>query len=381
MQKKAIIIMSQITPTRTWLFNEMYKYFSHIWYDLKIIFTSRIEWNRKWDTTQETKKFLFPFEILEGKQIQNTSKKDSHFFHINHRFKKILEKENPDTIIHAWRASLSAFEACLRAKKHKKKFILWSGSTKYEKSWRRTLTKPLVKWLVKNSTSYRSYGTRASEYLVSLWADPDKIYKLYNTVDVDFFIKQAEELKPKRNNLKKELWIKNKHILLFVWQLIKRKWVYELLEWYHLFKKENPDTDLWLVLVGSWQEEETLKKIVKEKNIDSIYFAGYKQKHEISEYFAIADIFTLPSHEEVWWLVINEAMCFGLPIITTKYVGASVDLIEEWKNGYIMKENTWDEFEKWMKFIFENDLIEKNNSLEIIEDFSPQKIIKRLEII
>lgn len=43
----------------------------------------------------------------------------------------------------------------------------------------------------------------------------------------------------------------------------------------------------------------------------------------------MADIFTLPSQEEVWGLVINEAMCFGLPIITAYQVGASVDLVQE----------------------------------------------------
>gem|GEM_PF-4199395 len=38
---------------------------------------------------------------MEGKQIKSKSKKDKHFFHLNFDIKKVLEKENPDIIIHA----------------------------------------------------------------------------------------------------------------------------------------------------------------------------------------------------------------------------------------------------------------------------------------
>lgn len=376
--KKIILFNNIITPTYTRLFNYIYKYLKNEWVDFKIFFNSATEWNRNRDYKKELDKSLFEYKILNVKSIHNTWNNDNHFFHINYWVLDLLNKEKPDLIIHWWWAWSSAFISNYWCKRNHTRYILRSWSTKYEKSWRRIITKPLVKWLVKNSDWYRSYGTRASEYLISLWADPDKIYKLYNTVDVDFFIKQAEELEPHKISLKKKLWIKNKYTLLFVGQLIKRKWIFELLQWYDMFKKQNPDIDLWLVVVGSGQEENKLKNIVKEQNIDSVYFTGYKQKSEISEYFAIADIFALPSHEEVWWLVINEAMCFGLPIITAHQVWASVDLVKKWKNWFIMKENTNEEFRKWLNFIFDNNLIEKNNSLETIKNFRVEGIVNWL---
>lgn len=333
--KKILLIHNVVTPTRTKLFNEMYMHFSKMGYDFKIIFTSETESNRKRVLQSEIEKFKFDFEILKSGKLRSKGNNDNHFFHINKNFKENIEQENPDIIIHAWWAWLSAWQSCNWCKKNKKKFILWSWSTKYEKSRRRTITKPLVKRLVSNSNSFRSYGTRASEYLISLWANPKKIYKLYNTVDIDFFIKQAEKLKPQKEGLKKELNIKNKKILLFIGQLIKRKWVYELLSGYNTYLKNHPKNDLWLVFIWSGQEERNLKKIVNDQKIDNVYFAWYKQKSEISKYFAISDILTLPSYEEVRWLVINEAMCFNLPIITTKYVWASVDLISK-TNGVVL---------------------------------------------
>lgn len=375
---KIRLIHNMVTPTRTKLFNELYKKLKEDAYDFKIIFTSETEWNRARDTSTEIKKFKFPYKILKSKQITNKTKTDQNFFHINKDIIKEIEKENPDTIIHAWRAGLSAFQTCHRAKKHKKRFVLWSGSTKYEKSRRRTITKPLVKRLVKNSTSYRSYGTRASEYLESLGANPKKIFKLYNTIDIDFFIQQAEELKPQKEQIKKELWIKEKNSILFVWRLVQGKWVFELLEWFSLFQEKSKD--FALIFVGSWPEEEALKKIVEEKSISSVYFMWYQQKSEISKYFTIADIFTLPSYREVRGLVINEAMCFGLPILTTKFVGASIDLVREGENGYIIQQVNSKNIDYWLMNIVKNNLTKKNKSKRIIERFTIKNITKHLII-
>jgi glycosyltransferase involved in cell wall biosynthesis len=47
------------------------------------------------------------------------------------------------------------------------------------------------------------------------------------------------------------------------------------------------------------------------------------------------DALVLASESETWGLVLNEAMTFGLPVVATRMVGASLDLIEEGSNGYI----------------------------------------------
>jgi glycosyltransferase involved in cell wall biosynthesis len=49
----------------------------------------------------------------------------------------------------------------------------------------------------------------------------------------------------------------------------------------------------------------------------------------------MADVFVLPSAFEPWGLVVNEALCFGLPVITSDKVGATGDLVQEGINGFI----------------------------------------------
>ncbi len=375
--KKAILISNMISPARTLLFNTLNEHLKNQWYDLKIIFSSKIESNRNFDTTKEEDKFNFKYIILHNKQLKLNAKKDNHFFHLNFRIQSILNQEKPDLIIHAGWAWVSAWTSIWWSKKHNAKYILWSGSTANEKSWIRTITKPFVKYLIKQSDRFLSYGTKSTEYFISLWAPLEKVYPLYNTVDIDFFKENAEKLLSKKKEIKEKYGITTKYVLLFIWQLIERKWIYNILYWFAEFQKKYPDISI--VFAGNGQEKENLENIVKNKWIKNVFFLWFFQVDTISEVYTIADIFTLPSIEEVWGLVINEAMCFWLPIITAEKVWAAIDLVREWENWYIMKENTSSEFKKWLDFIFKNNLIEKNNSSEIIEKFKVSTILSNLK--
>ena len=49
------------------------------------------------------------------------------------------------------------------------------------------------------------------------------------------------------------------------------------------------------------------------------------------------DIFVLPSEDEPWGLIVNEAMCAGLPVVVSSEVGCAADLIEDGGNGQIFQ--------------------------------------------
>lgn len=49
----------------------------------------------------------------------------------------------------------------------------------------------------------------------------------------------------------------------------------------------------------------------------------------------MADVLVLPSSFEPWGLVLNEAMCFRLPVIVSDRVGAAADLVRDGVNGFI----------------------------------------------
>ena len=59
-------------------------------------------------------------------------------------------------------------------------------------------------------------------------------------------------------------------------------------------------------------------------------------KEQLSLYYKAADIFVFPTREDIWGLVLNEAMSYGLPSIASIKANASLALIEEDINGYLI---------------------------------------------
>jgi len=101
----------------------------------------------------------------------------------------------------------------------------------------------------------------------------------------------------------------------------------------------------------------------------------------LAKFYAIADLFVLPSLEEVWGLVLNEAMAAGLPIITTERVGGARDLVKDEENGYLVKSGNIDELsERIGKIILDTSLLGKmgERSHSSIKNFSLDAAIKEI---
>jgi glycosyltransferase involved in cell wall biosynthesis len=52
----------------------------------------------------------------------------------------------------------------------------------------------------------------------------------------------------------------------------------------------------------------------------------------------------LPSLEDVWGLVVNEAMCFGLPVLASQFAGASQSLVTGSDVGVVFNPANIEEF-------------------------------------
>ena len=74
----------------------------------------------------------------------------------------------------------------------------------------------------------------------------------------------------------------------------------------------------------------------KQKQLDNVVFVGFKDKNSLSKYYMASDLFVLMTVADVWGLVINEAMMFGLPVITTEKCGAGTELVQNDDNGYLI---------------------------------------------
>jgi glycosyltransferase involved in cell wall biosynthesis len=81
-----------------------------------------------------------------------------------------------------------------------------------------------------------------------------------------------------------------------------------------------------------------MKELVNELGLEDVYFEGFKQGEELIKYYSACDIFVLPSRHDTWAVVVNEAMACALPVVVSWKAGASRDLVEEGKNGFVVPE-------------------------------------------
>jgi glycosyltransferase involved in cell wall biosynthesis len=70
-----------------------------------------------------------------------------------------------------------------------------------------------------------------------------------------------------------------------------------------------------------------LRKYVQAEQLHNVRFVDALSPDELSRYYAAADIFVFPSLEDVWGLVVNEALCFGLPVLGSCFAGATQGLL------------------------------------------------------
>ncbi|GAH15034.1 unnamed protein product, partial [marine sediment metagenome] len=164
-----------------------------------------------------------------------------------------------------------------------------------EKNWRRTVSLPLVKVMVRCSDAYIAIGTRAREYFTYLGAKPEKIFIAHSTVDVEYFRNKSNMLKEKRDKLKEKMGIKTEKVIMYSGQLIERKGLFYLLQAYKELRKNYEEVSL--LIVGYGPQENRLKGICKEENIQNVFFTGFIEYNNLPRYYVISDLFVLPSFE------------------------------------------------------------------------------------
>ena len=99
----------------------------------------------------------------------------------------------------------------------------------------------------------------------------------------------------------------------------------------------------------------TLIERCKRESITDVYFPGWLDGVEKISYYAISDIFVLPTLSDVWAMVINEAMACGLPIVTTSAAGSSKDLVKNGENGFVVEPKNSKQLESAIGTILSSD--------------------------
>ncbi|MHB8651688.1 MAG: glycosyltransferase family 4 protein [Minisyncoccota bacterium] len=172
-----------------------------------------------------------------------------------------------------------------------------------------------------------------SEYLagiVSNWGiERKKITVVYNAY-------KYQEMKESCEELRKELRLEGK-VILTASRLVPWKGFGTLIELFPSVLKEVPDATLYIV--GSGPEEDSLKKLIREHNLEAkVILLGQLPRAILLRYLKAADLFVLNTFYEGFSHHILEAMSLGTPVLTTR-VGGNPELIVDQQEGLLVAYN------------------------------------------
>lgn len=173
-----------------------------------------------------------------------------------------------------------------------------------------------------NRQFYQAYGVPEA-----------RIFSTPYAVDNERFLAEAHRLAPSRAVLREQLGgPAGFPVVLCVGKLIARKRPMDVIEALAQVADRHPAV---LVYVGEGGERHHLTEAAARRGLRHVIITGFVNQTEISRYYAAADILVLPSGHEPWGLVLNEAMCFGLPVVASDAVGAAPDLVRPGENGFV----------------------------------------------
>lgn len=235
---------------------------------------------------------------------------------------KILKEKDYDNVVIGTYASINAALLIFLLKIKKIKFFINAdGGIVPEKET--FISKFLKKFFISKADFYLSSGNETNNYLTYYGAEEKNIY-IYSFSSLK---KEDILLEPipysKKIELRKKMGYDYKKVFISVGSFIYRKG-------YDIFLnsiKNLKNDDVCFIIIGGGTEKEKYLNFIKENEIKNVFLIDFCSKDEVFEFYKMSDIFFFPSREDIWGLVINEAMACGLPIISSDKVVSSKELL------------------------------------------------------
>lgn len=304
------------------LFKELSKREGH---EFLVLFLSRFYRFRKWKITHPME---FNHEFVPGITIEL-----GHIIlTINPTIMKRILKEDCHLVILNGISDITNISVILLCKMRGVKVLVYSEGTKDGQTRLGKLMGPWDAFWLKSANGMILPGTCSKQFYMGQGIREDKIFIAPDAVNNDYFISEYDRLVDRREDIRKELGLAGSITLLFIGQLIRRKGVDTLIKAFNLAKEERKD--LHLLIVGDGPERDALEEYCQQFDIRDVHFTGWVDEDVKNQMYLASDIFVLPTRRDIWGLVINEAMCFRLPILASAKAGAASDLVIDGVNGY-----------------------------------------------
>lgn len=198
-------------------------------------------------------------------------------------------------------------------------------------AWKRAIRAPVLKAWLSAFDGVLAIGSANRREYAAFGVPADRIHHMPYAVDTARFAK-ASTLD--RAALRKRFGVRpDAPAILYAAKFEPRKRPLDLLAAHARLRASGVDASL--VFAGSGALEAELR--AGAAGSPDVVFPGFVNQAELPELYAACDVFVLPSEDEPWGLVVNEAMSVGLPVVVSRGVGCADDLVAPGVNGAVFE--------------------------------------------
>lgn len=294
--------------------------------DIEAWFCERLEPDRSW--TVDESAFRFPHHYVPGGSV-SLPRLGRH--HANLPV-GLLGRSRPDLLVSLyaeptfllgwWLARTAGIRTAFRVLPT---FDAWVN---------RTETKDRVKrWAFGRVDGVKVPGPDGVAFAARYGVPIDRIHLVRQSVDVQHWEQGRTRWLPERDRVRQELGLSG-CVFIYVGRLWRGKGLDDLMEAYGTLAGAGVETSL--VLVGDGRDEGRYRKMVQERGLKGVVFAGFVQQDELPRLYAAADVLVFPTLGDPNGLVVEEAMASHLPVISSDSAGDIRSRLPEGVAGHVV---------------------------------------------
>ena len=207
------------------------------------------------------------------------------------------------------------------------------------------IKRKLRQFFIRGAKGYFCAGEVASQYLIKFVGEDKPIYPyLFSSLD-ETDLSQVEHVDPS---------VRNRRILV-----IGQYEEYKGLDIAAKVAKLTPNFEY--TFVGMGHKAELFRNYVTENKIDNIQIIPFLQKEDLNQLYKTYGLLILPSRQECWGLVINEAAAYGMPIVSTWGSGAAEEFLSPQYADFLAESEDVDSLRKCVEAYWKSSDKEKAN--------------------
>ncbi len=188
----------------------------------------------------------------------------------------------------------------------------------------------LVKRVVSRCTGVLPFGSAGRQFYLRYGASAEQIF--YVPGEPDYSVIERVTSAEVETVRARYSFGAERRRFVFSGRLITLKRVADLIDGFVKIAERRSDWDL--VIVGDGPLKEELQARVPDVLRDRVRWCGFiAEAATLGAVYRACDVLVLPSDEDAWALVVNEAMAAGMTVVVSDVVGAAEDLVRDRESG------------------------------------------------